>query len=146
MDSRHSGGDVGCGGGNCAKLRAGVMTLGQNPNSQDGKTTYSETRRQPRYTFAATTEIVDSSSTLRISGRASEISRKGCYVDCRNSLPVGTILNLQILRDQGTFACKAKIIYVHENFGMGVTFVDASDEQLKILDGWLAELPPESAH
>jgi len=97
---------------------------------------------QPRYTFAATTEITDSSSTMRLSGRVSEISRKGCYVDSLNTFPVGTMLNLQILRDLGTFATKGKVIYVHERFGMGIVFVDPPEGQLKILDEWLSILPP----
>jgi hypothetical protein len=117
--------------------------LGNFPNPQSGATTpKGAPRKEPRYTFAATTEIVDSSSTVRLSGRVSEISRKGCYVDSLNTLPVGTMLNLQILRDQGTFTTKGKIIYVHERFGMGVVFVDPPEDQLKILEVWLADLPP----
>lgn len=98
-------------------------------------------RKDPRYTFAATSELTDTASATRLSGRVSEISRKGCYVDSLNTLPVGTPLNVQILRDQGTFTTKGKIIYVHETFGMGVVFLDTAPDQLKILDSWLAELP-----
>lgn len=124
-------------------LRPEVMKVGEAPNPPSGTAKPdSSARMQPRYTFAATTEITDSSSTMRISGRVSEISRKGCYVDSLNTLPVGTMLNLQILRDLGTFATKGKVIYVHERFGMGIVFLDAPEGQLKILDEWLSELPP----
>ena len=37
-------------------------------------------------------------------------------------------------------ATEAKIIYVQEGMGMGIVFVDIPPDQLKILDGWLAEL------
>ena len=117
--------------------------MGELPNPKGGNTKpESAVRLQPRYTFAATTEIEDSSNTMKLSGRVSEISRKGCYVDCMNTLPLGTMLNLQILRDQGTFATKGKVIYVHEMFGMGIAFVDPLEGQLKILDEWLSVLPP----
>jgi hypothetical protein len=116
--------------------------LAKSPNSS-GKSV--PQRAVPRYTFVATTEIIDPASTVRLSGRISEISRQGCYVDTLNALPVGTLLNVLISRDQGIFVTRGKIIYVHEQMGMGVLFVDPSNDQLKILDSWLAELQPTTA-
>jgi hypothetical protein len=74
-------------------------------------------------------------------GRINEISRKGCYVDTLNPFPVGTVLNIVISRDQGSFATKGNVIYAHQGIGMGVAFLDPTDEQFKILDSWLAERP-----
>jgi hypothetical protein len=85
------------------------------------------------------TEIVESTSQTCIEGKIREISRKGCYVDSLNPFPVGTLLNLLISRNQGSFATKGKVIYVHEGFGMGVVFLDPIHDQLEILDYWLAE-------
>jgi hypothetical protein len=96
----------------------------------------------PRYTFVATAEITDSLSAIKLSGRVAEISRKGCYVDILNALPVGTLLDLRISREEGTFVTKGKIVYVQERIGMGVVFLDPPGDQLQILDSWLAELPP----
>ena len=42
---------------------------------------YSQRRKMPRYTFIATTEQADAASAVRFSGRVTEISRDGCYVD-----------------------------------------------------------------
>ena len=98
-------------------------------------------RAVPRYTLIATAEIVDLASDMRMSGRISEISRKGCYVDVLNPLPVGSLINVRISRDQGTFISPGEIIYVQEGMGMGVGFRDLAADQLKILDSWLAELP-----
>jgi len=95
-------------------------------------------RKVPRYTFAATTEITDSSA-VRIFGRVAEISRKGCYVDLPNTLPVGSLRKIQIFRNSGSFVTKGKIIYAHERIGVGVAFVDPPPEQLKVLDFWLSE-------
>jgi hypothetical protein len=93
----------------------------------------------PRYTFIASTELTDSASTVRLSARITEISRKGCYVDTLNTLPVGTPLKMKILRDSGTFITTGKTIYVHDRIGMGVAFTDSLPDQLEVLDCWLAE-------
>jgi hypothetical protein len=33
------------------------------------------------------------------------------------------------------------VIHVQEQMGMGAEFVDPAEDQLRILDSWLAELP-----
>jgi hypothetical protein len=100
-----------------------------------------ETRRSvPRYPLIATVELVESASEMRFSARLSEISRKGCYVDVLNTLPSGTLVQLRVSRDSGTFSTRAKIIYVQEGMGMGLAFLDPAEDQLKVLDAWLAEL------
>jgi PilZ domain len=101
---------------------------------------YREKRSVPRFSLIASAEIIEPASGVHISGRISEISRKGCYLDVLNTLPVGTRLRLTVSRDQGTFTCTARIIYVQEGMGMGIAYVDVPPDQLKILDGWLAEL------
>jgi hypothetical protein len=121
------------------------MTLSDFPNSSRDSATLKGQRAVKRYSFVATTELMDSGSATRLSGRVSEISRQGCYVDILNALPVGTLINVLISRDKGVFVTKGKIIYVHEGFGMGVAFVDPTNEQLKVLDSWLAELPSDAA-
>jgi PilZ domain len=100
-----------------------------------------ERRKVPRYTFVATAELTDSSSGIKLSGRVTEISRKGCYVDILNPLPEGRLLDVRISREQGTFMTKGKTIYIQEQIGMGVLFLDPPEEQLQILDSWIAELP-----
>jgi hypothetical protein len=97
-------------------------------------------RAVPRYTLIATAEIIDLDSDMRLSGRISEISRQGCYVDVLNTLPVDRLIHVRILRDQGTFISPGKIIYAQQGMGMGVVFRDPTADQLRILDLWLAEL------
>lgn len=103
-------------------------------------TSHRERRAVPRFSLIATVEIVEPVSDTHFSGRISEISRKGCYVDILNPLPQGTAIRLCISRDQGTFSTPGTIIYVQEGMGMGVVFVDPPADQLKILDSWLVEL------
>jgi hypothetical protein len=84
-------------------------------------------------------DVLEPASDTRISARVSEISRKGCYIDVLVTLPTGTIIQLKMLRDQGSFTTKGRIIYVQEGMGMGVAFVDTSEDQLSILDSWIQE-------
>ena len=115
-----------------------MATSSDTPSSSESQ--YREKREVPRFSFIATVTIVEPSSDMRISGRVSEISRKGCYVDVLNTLPVGTPIRLTVSRDQGSFTTPGKIIYVQEGIGMGVAFVGVAEDQLKVLDTWLAEI------
>jgi PilZ domain-containing protein len=123
-------------------LYQGSLTLGNSHDSaRNLAPSYSQRRMVPRYTFVATADLTDSASSMKLPGRVAEISRKGCFVDTLNSLPVGTLLDVRISREQGTFVTKGKTIYVQERFGMGVVFLDPTEDQLRILDSWLAVLP-----
>jgi PilZ domain len=101
---------------------------------------YAQRRTVPRYSFIATVDIVEPVSDVRISGRISEISRKGCYVDILNTLPKDTPVRVLISRDRGSFSSEGKIIYVQEQMGMGIAFLDPPANQLSVLDEWLGEL------
>lgn len=113
-----------------------------NPSSSKaaGEAFWRERRSVPRYTLIATVEVVESASDTHLSGRVSEISRKGCYIDVLNALPPGTAVRLWISRDEGKFETPGKIIYAHPGMGMGVGFLDTPADQMQTLDKWLAEL------
>jgi hypothetical protein len=64
----------------------------------------------------------------------------GCYVDTMNPFPEGSLLEVQILRDQGVFEAKAKVVYCEPNFGMGLAFTEVTRQQRSVLEGWLAEI------
>ncbi len=99
-----------------------------------------ERRTVPRYMFIAVVEIIEPANDVHMTGRVSEISRKGCYIDILNPLPTGTLINLRVSCDRGTFATPGKIIYVQEAMGMGVSYMNTLPEQLKVLDTWLADM------
>ena len=124
-----------------SKLQQAVRMVSPPPGSD---MFYSQLRKTPRYPVAAAVDMTDGKSAVRLSGRVAELSRKGCYVDVMNTLPVGTLRKMQIIRDSGTFIAKGKVIYVHERIGMGVAFVDPPPDQLKVLDSWLAECAADS--
>ncbi len=88
-----------------------------------------------------TSEGADSEHGKLLSGKITQISRSGCYVDSPKTLPVGTSLKVIIFREERTFVTKASVIHVQEQMGMGIAFLDAQKDQLEILNSWLAELP-----
>jgi hypothetical protein len=49
------------------------------------------------------------------------------------------MVGLRVLRDQGVFETKAKVVYCHAGFGMGLAFTVKTPEQRLTLEAWLAE-------
>src|ERR1700720_3539219 len=93
-----------------------------------------------RCQLVASVEVTEPLSGTRLSGRTSEIGLGGCYVDVLNPLPVGTLVELRILRDQGVFETKGKVVYTGAGFGMGVSFIEMAADQRSVLETWLVEI------
>jgi hypothetical protein len=108
--------------------------------STNPQTAFKEQRTATRYSLIAVIELTDPLSDVRLTGRISEVSSKGCFVDILNTLPVGTLVQVRIIRDQGTFCCSGKIVYAQEPMGMGIVFVEIAAVQQSTLDNWLTEL------
>ena len=83
---------------------------------------------------------MDIATETRLSGRMSELGIGGCYIDALNPFPAGTIIELRILRDQGTFEAKGRVVYCDTPMGMGVAFTEIAPEQRSMLEDWLAEI------
>jgi hypothetical protein len=93
-----------------------------------------------RCTLVAGAKVTEPHSGALLSTRTSEIGMGGCYVDTLNPLPEGTLVDLLILRDQGVFEAKAKVVYCDPNFGMGLAFTEMTRDQRSVLEEWLAEI------
>jgi hypothetical protein len=93
-----------------------------------------------RCPFVASAEVTELTTNTRIAARTSEIGVGGCYIETLNPFAEGTVVQLRIVRDQGVFESKAKVVYSHGNFGMGLAFVDTPPKQRLLLEDWLAEL------
>jgi hypothetical protein len=93
-----------------------------------------------RCPFVASAEITEPRSATRLSARTSELGLGGCYIETLNPFPEGTLVEVRILRDQGVFEAKAKVVYSHNNFGMGLAFNEMVPNQQSLLEDWLAEL------
>ena len=93
-----------------------------------------------RCPLVASAEVTELNSGTLLSGRTSELGLGGCYVDSLNPYPEGTLVVLRILRDQGVFETKAKVVYCDPRFGMGLAFTEMTPDQRSILEAWLAEI------
>ena len=93
-----------------------------------------------RCPFVAGAEVTDLGTGTQLSVRTSELGLGGCYVDALNPFPEGAQVGVRILRDQGVFETKAKVVYCDSGFGMGLAFGEIAPDQRAILEGWLAEI------
>jgi hypothetical protein len=92
-----------------------------------------------RCPLVASAEVTELHSGALLSARTSEMGLGGCYVDTLNPFPEGTLVGLRILRDKGVFETKAKVVYCHPRFGMGLAFTEMMPDQRSLLEAWLAE-------
>ena len=108
------------------------------PGGEDSQPT--KRRSVRRCPLVASAEVTELGSGTKLSARISELSLGGCYIDTLNPFPEGTLVKLRLLRDNGVFETKAKVVYSHSGFGMGVAFTEIAPNERTILEGWLAEL------
>jgi hypothetical protein len=93
-----------------------------------------------RCPLVASAEVTELRSGAILSARTSELAVGGCYIDALNPFPKGTLVGLRILRDQGAFETKAKVVYCDPRFGMGLAFTEMTPEQRSLLEAWLVEI------
>ena len=104
-----------------------------------------ERRRQPRFPFTASVEAIEPQSHAKLSGRISDLGLGGCYVDTISPFPVGTVIKIRLTKNNVTFEADAKVIFSQVGMGMGVAFVSALPQQLRIFQTWLSELDGKSS-
>ncbi len=103
--------------------------------SRDG-----ERRLALRYLFSAPVDVVESRSGVRLSARVSDLSLNGCYIDTLNPFPVGTTVQLRLLKAKNVFETQARVTSCQLGLGMGLAFGDLTPDQRSVLVGWLGEL------
>ena len=75
-----------------------------------------------------------------LAGRIVSISMAGCYVNTLSAPPPGTRIRLRITHNLDTFKSGGRVVRVDPGAGMGVAFAETSEDQKRILGGWIAEL------
>jgi hypothetical protein len=98
-----------------------------------------ERRSGPRYLIIADTELTDTASDSTRSGRTSELSISGCFIDTGNPAPAGTKLQVRISQRDTTFTALGCVMSVIPNTGMSIAFTSIEPHQLSILQEWLPE-------
>ena len=90
-------------------------------------------------------DAVEPKSNAKISGRTSDISLGGCYVDTINPFPVETIIKIRLTKERVTFEADAKVVVSQVGMGMGVAFISAVPQQIRIFQKWLNEIHGKSS-
>src|SRR5580704_7230 len=113
-----------------------------SPSSQKHKPlrTAKQQRSVRRCSLVASVEVTELRTGAKLSARISELGVGGCYVDALNPFPEGALVRLRILRDQGVFETRAKVVYCDPRFGMGLAFIEMTPDQRSLLETWLAEI------
>ena len=94
-------------------------------------------RRANRYSFSAAAEVLEIASGTRVSARAADLSRNGCYLDTLNPFAVGSKVQLCIRWNRAELACSAIVRDSKMGMGMGVAFADLDDPQKALLESWI---------
>jgi hypothetical protein len=106
--------------------------------------TAQERRAVPRYPFSASAEAVHLQADTRLSGRVSDLSKGGCYVDTISPFPMGAEVKIRIVQNDQSFVALGQVLYSSVGFGMGISFTKIEAKKQVVLDGWLAELSGET--
>lgn len=99
-----------------------------------------ERRREPRYPFFATIELLETRGSVKIQARTGDLSPHGCYVDTMNPFPAGSKVRVTITHEHKTFVAVGIIAHSQVNIGMGVSFTGVEPQQKEILSQWLSSV------
>jgi hypothetical protein len=94
-------------------------------------------RRTPRYPFAASAEVVETSSGTKTTLKVSELSLNGCYVETPNPMEIGAAVLVKIFKEPHFFEATARVAYSQANAGMGLTFLETKPFFIQVLQKWL---------
>jgi hypothetical protein len=87
-----------------------------------------EKRRSPRYKCEGSIEIFPEGSDLRTWATFTDISMHGCYVEATATFPIGTDVRIKLQIQGIQVQSKGKIRVTYPSLGMGIAFVEMSEE------------------
>jgi hypothetical protein len=87
-----------------------------------------EKRRSPRYKCEGKTELREEGCEVRTWAAFTDISMHGCYVEAQATYPAGTVLDMKLEANGFKVEAKGNVRVVYPYLGMGIAFVDMSDE------------------
>jgi hypothetical protein len=122
-----------------AHVKKGVGTPPGAENAAGGAavTVATEHRRHTRFPLTTFVEALDPKSNTQISGRSSDVSLGGCYVDTLNPFHEGTVIRIRLTKDDTSFEANAKVVFSQIGMGMGVAFLSAEKDQFQIYQKWI---------
>jgi len=100
-----------------------------------------ERRRNQRFPFMASAEIVDENETenSRTATQIRDLSRDGCYVEMANPFPQGTNVFIEIYTETEFMEAHATVAYREPMHGMGLSFGELQPCFAGVLNRWLIQ-------
>jgi hypothetical protein len=99
-----------------------------------------EKRRSPRYKCEGSAEICEVGCSVKTWATFSDISLHGCYVEAQATYPVGTVLQLKLEVHGHTVVTPGTVRVNYPYLGMGIAFVEMTDENRAHLRELLASI------
>jgi hypothetical protein len=87
-----------------------------------------EKRRSPRYKCEGSLEMCPEGSESRTWATCTDVSMHGCYVEATTTYPVGTNLRMKLQANGSQVQSKGCVRVTYPNLGMGIAFVEMSEE------------------
>ncbi len=100
----------------------------------------SEKRRSPRYKCEGSAEIREEGCEVRTWASFTDISLHGCYVEAQATYPVGKTLHMKLEANGVRVETTGNVRVNYPYLGMGVAFVEMTDENRERLRNLLATI------
>ena len=123
---------------------ASIRSEVQIAAAEVGEDRQTEQRLCTRYPVSIALEGVDLQSKAHFTGRVSDLSMGGCYVDTMTALPMDAILKVRLVHEGKGFETKARVITSSAGMGMSLLFTGTQPGQFEVLEGWIRELSGET--
>lgn len=97
-------------------------------------------RRVPRYPCKGEARIRTEEAPKGDGGEVNQVSEGGCYISTPHPAPAGTNIELQLQIGEEQIQTRGVVLYSHQARGMGVAFVQTSEETRDFLEELLTAL------
>ena len=97
-----------------------------------------EKRRSPRYKCEGSVELREEGCDVRTWATFTDISLHGCYVEAQATYPANTQLHMKLDANGVRVETKGSVRVSYPYLGMGIAFVEMSEENLTRLRSLLA--------
>ena len=103
----------------------------------------SERRRFPRFSCRIETMVAEEGGSIRLSGKVSDISLGGCYVEMLSPLPVTAPVELTLNPGGLTLRLHGLVLTSEIGMGMGISFTTVSPEDFESLREMVSPTPAQ---
>lgn len=99
-----------------------------------------EKRRGPRFKCEGSAELRQDGCDIRTWATFTDVSLHGCYVEAQATYPTGTILHMKLEANGTRVETKGNVRMNYPYLGMGIAFVEMSEENVLRLRQMLATI------